>query len=180
MDFVFCPLCATRLESIRPGSTRRTRPTCPVCGWVQYKNPTVGVAVILVEGGKVLLVKRLGSYEGAWCIPCGHVEWDEDVRECAIREMEEETGLEVALGPVFAVHSNFHDPDSQTVGIWFLGEKTGGSLNPGSDAQEAAFFDPASPPEPLAFPTDRLVLEELARAIESGEIGREAEESRGD
>lgn len=170
MDFVFCPVCAARLTSHSPGQARRPRPTCPECGYIQYKNPAVGVAVIVIEEGKVLMVKRVGSYEGAWCIPCGHVEWDEDVRECALRELEEETGLRATLGPVFAVHSNFHDPESQTVGIWFLGKRQRGTLTPGSDASDAGFFDVARPPEPLAFPTDRVVLKELARAMKRGEI----------
>ena len=103
-----------------------------------------------------------------WCIPCGHVEWDEDIRLCACRELKEETGLEVVLGPVFDVHSNFHDPVHQTVGVWFLGRLTGGQLQPGSDAREAEFFSLESLPERLAFPTDLLICEKLRR-LRAGE-----------
>ena len=132
---------------------------------MQYKNPTVGVAVIILREGRLLLIKRRGSYDGMWCIPCGHVEWDEDIRLCARRELKEETGLDVELGPAFDVHSNFHDPEHQTVGVWFLGRLIGGQLQPGSDAREGDFFALEALPERMAFPTDLLICEKLRKLI---------------
>ena len=163
MNFRFCPYCGTSLATKEAKTGKR--PFCPGCGKVFYRNPTVGVAVILVEEGKVLLVRRKGSYRGQWCIPCGHLEWDEEVREAAGREFFEETGITVRVGPVFSAHSNFHDPESQTVGIWFWGTRTGGELCPGSDASEVVFFNLDNLPD-LAFPTDRIVCGELKEHLE--------------
>jgi ADP-ribose pyrophosphatase YjhB (NUDIX family) len=135
-----------------------------------YRNPTVGVAVVLVQDGQLLLVRRSGSYAGSWCIPCGHVEWGEDVRAAACREMAEETGLDVKIGPVFAVHSNFHDPKMLTAGIWFWAVSASGSLAAGSDADRVRFYAVDALPEPMAFPTDLLVIDKLRKCLASGEL----------
>ena len=164
--FRFCPYCGAALQTV--AHSGRQRPSCGACGFIQYRNPVIGVAVILRRGPAVLLGRRSGSYRGAWCIPCGYVEWDEDVREAAAREFREETGLAVRLENVYAVHSNFHNPRQHTVGIWFEGVETGGSLCAGDDLDQAAFFALDALPEPLAFPTDRLVLEQLRSELTSG------------
>ncbi len=185
-QFRFCPQCATPHSRLEVDD--RERPVCTACGFIQYRNPVTGVAAViseqsvldrlgehttrygLVDGSyrprtdlaRVLLARRATSYRGRWCLPCGHVEFDEEVREALVREMREETGLELRTGEVVAVLSNFHDPDHQTVGVWFEGFPIGGLLQPGDDVDGLAFFDPRDPTIPLAFPTDRIVLDRLA------------------
>ena len=155
--FVYCPRCAHPLEDWHDGERMRRR--CPGCGWIRYRNPTVGVAVILLAAGRLLLGLRRS---GGWCIPCGHVEWDEDIESAARREFLEETGLHAALEGVFAVHSNFHNPQRHTVGVWYRARRNGGRLHPGGDLLRAAFF-PLEALPPLVFPTDRRVVQALLR-----------------
>jgi ADP-ribose pyrophosphatase YjhB (NUDIX family) len=163
MQYTFCPHCGDRLQEALVGS--RPRSYCSSCDRIFYRNPTVGVAGVLLDAEKLLLVKRVGSYAGRWCIPCGHVEWGEDIRSAARREFREETGLDVAVGAVLAVHSNFHDPERQTVGVWFRVRRNGGRLIPGSDAAEARFFSLDRLPDPMAFPTDLLVCDQIRRSL---------------
>lgn len=130
---------------------------CPDCGWIHYRNPTVGVAVVLVEEGCLILGER---HDGGWCIPCGHVEWDETVEQAARREFLEETGLQVTLVGLLAVHSNFHNPSQHTVGVWYSGKRLSGTLRAGGDLSSVASFPLDALPE-LKFPTDRLVITSL-------------------
>ena len=155
-EFQFCPKCSGRFKTLHG------RLVCQECGYIFYRNPTVGVAVILRMEQTILLGRRArGRYKGAWCIPCGHLEWGEEVRSAARREFLEETGLQVEIGPVYTVHSNFHDQNSLTVGIWFHGRLVGGSLKAADDLDAVDYFPLSTLPEPLAFPTDELVLEQL-------------------
>ena len=166
-DYRYCPRCAEPLApTIRGGLPR---PTCASCGFVHFRNPSVGVAVVLLDdAGRILLGRRsAGGNVGEWCIPCGYVEWGEDIRDAARREFLEETGIDVEIRDVCAVHSNFHNTNSLTVGVWFYGKMAGGELRASDDLDLVDWFPPAAPPEPLAFPTDRLVLTDLAGRVEN-------------
>lgn len=163
------------METPKEGARPRPRRRCPSCGYVQYRNPVVGVAAVILEsdlpsdpGGRggpprVLLGRRVMRVPqgGFWCLPCGYVEFDEDVREALARETFEETGLIAEADSVFAVQSNFHDPDRQTVGIWFRVRVTGGTARPGDDLDDLRWVSPGEPGLPLAFPTDTCVLRKL-------------------
>ncbi len=154
--FRYCPSCTTRLEPFIDDDIERL--ICPQCGWVHYRNPTTGVAVILQRAGSVLLGKRKS---GEWCIPCGHVEWNETIEGAAIREAAEELNLKVHNLQLFAVHSNFHDSENHTVGVWFEAEcKHYDMACAGGDLTDIAWFPLDSLP-PLAFPTDETVLTRL-------------------
>ncbi|MFA4885300.1 MAG: NUDIX hydrolase [Desulfotomaculaceae bacterium] len=157
--YFFCPKCGGVLEYRSCGD--RDRLTCDSCQYIFYENPVVGVAVIVFDqAGRILLGRRNSSYSGLWCIPCGYVEYDEDVFDAAVREFKEETSLEVKINRVFTVQSNFHNPETHTVGIWFLAEVVGGQLKAQADLDEVGYFELSSLP-PLAFPTDALVIEML-------------------
>jgi len=59
-------------------------------------RPKVGLGVFIIRDGKVLLGKRKNAHgEGGWCFPGGHLEFNESWEDCAIRETQEETGLEI-------------------------------------------------------------------------------------
>ena len=158
--YAFCPRCGAAFGRARRGG--RERLVCAACGFVFWQNPNAGVAAILIEDGAVLLTRRGGSERpGLWELPGGFVEYDESIHDALIREMREETGLDVEVGRVYDVRSNFfHDSGRHSVGVWFLARRRGGVLVAGNDAADARFFPlGALPPDhEIAFDTDRLVL----------------------
>ena len=61
------------------------------------RSPLVGVGVLVVRDGQVLLGQRKGSHgAGTWALPGGHLEFGETVAQCALREVLEETGLDIS------------------------------------------------------------------------------------
>src|SRR2546429_8736582 len=98
-DWAWCPTCRGPLARVAGGG--RPRPTCAGCGFVFFANPGVGAAAVVRDAaGRVPLVQR-GPRQygaGAWCIPCGFVEWGEDVRAAAAREAPEEAGVGGGVG----------------------------------------------------------------------------------
>ena len=59
-------------------------------------RPKIGVGVIVIKDNKVLLGKRKNAHgEGSWCFPGGHLEFNEEIEDCAIREVKEETGIKI-------------------------------------------------------------------------------------
>jgi ADP-ribose pyrophosphatase YjhB (NUDIX family) len=158
----FCPNCGTALGARTVGG--KARPACPECGFVHFRNPGVGAAVVIFDdAGRILLVKRApgATRAGLWSIPAGYVDYGEDVRDGAARELLEETGLVAQVGDPVWIATNFHDPAKITVGIWFAGTVTGGNLQAGDDAAAAEWF-PLNQLPPLAFETDEAYLATLS------------------
>lgn len=110
------------------------------------ERPLIGVGAIIIENDRVLLVKRAHPpIQGQWSIPGGVLEVGEMVREAAIREAREETGLIVEPGELLGVYDRIlHDPEKRVqyhyVLIDFLCRVTGGQLQAATDAAEVRWF----------------------------------------
>lgn len=162
-EFVHCPLCGEELRERSMDGCPRT--VCPSCGFVHYRNPAPAVGVLLFENGRILLVKRrFEPYRGLWVIPSGFMEYEETVTECAVREIKEETGLDVEMEELHSVVSCFDDPRGNTLLVLYTGRITGGSLEPGDDAEDAAFF-PLDGLPAVAFEAHRRVLGSLVGSV---------------
>src|SRR5688572_22084020 len=115
----------------------------------QYPGqPIVGVGAVIMQDGHVVLVKRrFEPLAGQWSLPGGRLELGETLEGGLAREMLEETGLEIEVGPVVDVFDRILlDPERKVryhyVLIDYLCRPIGGTLAHGSDVAAAELVDP--------------------------------------
>ena len=125
-----------RKERLRPASMEND-------GRMYPAQPIVGVGAVVLAGDRVLLVRRGNEpHKGEWSLPGGAVELGETLETPIVREVREETGLEVDVGPMVDVLDRLrYDPDGRVryhyVLVDFLCRPSGGVLCSASDAEAA-------------------------------------------
>ena len=106
-------------------------------------RPIVGVGAIVLDGDRVLLVKRGHEpLKGRWSVPGGAVEIGETLKAALAREVREETGIEVEIGPIVEVLDRIgHDVEGRVqyhyVLVDYLCRRCGGVVRCSSDADAA-------------------------------------------
>ncbi len=112
-------------------------------------HPIVGVGAVIEQHGRVVLVRRrFEPLAGQWSLPGGTLEVGETLEAGVAREMLEETGLVVAVGPVVEVFDRILLDDQRRVKFHFvlvdyLCRPSGGVLRHGSDVDDAVFVPPS-------------------------------------
>jgi 8-oxo-dGTP pyrophosphatase MutT (NUDIX family) len=134
---MYCPQCGSpteeRLVEDRP------RPVCVACGHVTYLDPKLAVAVVIERDGRLLFGRR------------GPGTREEDA---AVREVAEEVGLTVELGPLLGLHSATGETVVLAV---FAAASVVGTPIARDDLVEVGWFSPDALPE-LAFPHDERIV----------------------
>ena len=155
--YQYCPFCGTELALKEKGG--RQRPACPNCRFVQFRNPTPGVVVLIEKEGTILLGKRRGGFgAGMWGLPQGYIEYDEDFLTAAIREVKEETGLDVEIRAILSVVSNLLSPGLHTLAIVLLAGVAGGKLRAGDDLETLEWVPLSGPLPDMAFEADEWII----------------------
>jgi mutator protein MutT len=134
-------------------------------------RPIVGVGAVIVESGRALLVRRATEpLKGEWSIPGGVVELGETLRQAAVREAKEETGLEVDAGEVLEVVDRImRDLERKVqyhyVLVDFLCRRISGEARPGADASELRWITAAELDGfPIADSTAAVIRKGFERA----------------
>jgi ADP-ribose pyrophosphatase YjhB (NUDIX family) len=156
----FCPRCGACLDALREGAIEQV---CAACGIVHYHNAKPCAGAFVIHNGQVMLVRRVVEpFKDYWDIPGGFLNPDEHPQAGAIREVREETGLEIRTTGLHGVYMDkYHSNDSEyhTLNIYYLAEVIDGMPEPHSDAVEIGWFAPDALPEKIAFAHARVALE---------------------
>ena len=130
-----------------------------------YPNrPLIGVGVVVFKDDRVLLIRRSKPpREGQWSLPGGRQRLGERIEEAACREVREEAGIEIAVGPLLDVGDSITRDAQGGVQyhytlVDFVAEWRAGEAEAGHDAAEVAWADPADlAPYGLWDETERII-----------------------
>lgn len=139
-------------------------------------RPVVGVGAVVLDGDRVLLIKRgHAPLKGQWSLPGGGVEIGETLEQAVAREVLEETGVTIEVGPMVEVLDRIsRDIDGRVdhhfVLIDFVARPSGGLLRSGSDADGAEWVRlPELAKYEVAAVTVSVIEKAAARGFDVGE-----------
>ncbi|MBM3465990.1 MAG: NUDIX hydrolase [Armatimonadetes bacterium] len=138
----------------------RDRHACDACDYVAWLDPKVAACAIPVLDGRLVMERRaIHPGHGLWTFPGGYVDRGETLEEAAAREVLEEVGLEVRIGPLVGVYSS---RDSIVIVVVYRAEVLGGALCGTHESLEVAALAPEEIPwDALAFDATRRALKDF-------------------
>ena len=132
----------------------------------KYPRPAVTADCIVITkeaDAKVLLIQRGDeTYKGCWAFPGGFMNMDETTEQCAIRELEEETGLKVNdIHQIGAFSKVDRDPRGRSITVAYLAIIDNPMPVVGQDDAAVAEWWPLSALPQLAFDHDEIMAEAI-------------------
>ncbi|WP_158606373.1 NUDIX hydrolase [Paenibacillus ginsengarvi] len=155
-DYNYCPLCGGPLAgTYEKGKSYRF---CPSGHYTLYPSQSVGAVAVIPDGeGRILLERRaIEPGYGMWALPGGMAEQGESIQACAVREVLEETGLEIEVTKLLDVTGGI-----RVCTVFYEARLIGGMLTKSAESLELEWFRPEHIPfEQFAFPRHK---EQLSR-----------------
>ncbi len=134
----------------------------------KYPRPAVTADCIVItseEEPRVLLIERGEEpFKGCWAIPGGFLNMDETTEQCAIRELEEETGLKIDKANQIGAYCKVdRDPRGRTISVAYLAIVERPLEVSGQDDAAKAKWFPVNALPPLAFDHDEIMADAMAK-----------------
>ena len=133
--------------------------------FLMEKGPKIGVGVIVIKNGKILLGKRKNAHgEGCWGFPGGHLELNEEIEECAIREVNEEIGISIKnIRKATFTNDIFGKENKHYVTLFIVSDFAFGEvkLMEPEKCEKWEWFEWNNLPEPLFLPIQNLLKQKF-------------------
>ncbi len=162
-DWSHCPRCGAPL-------VHGAELHCPACGLVIYDNPAPTASALVMRDGLLLLTRRAREpFAGWWDLPGGFVEPLELPEDAAVRELREETGLDIRIERLLGFFlDTYGDGGVATLNVYFTASVEGGTEAPADDVSEIGWFPlDGVPMAEIAFPNGRQAIEQLQSSQKS-------------
>lgn len=161
----------------------------------EKRNVAVRIAVLILNGDRILLEKRANVLgRGTWAPPIGHLDYGETFEQTAVREVQEETGLEIT-DVKFRLLTNDIFEDEHSITIWMEAKYVSGepTVKAPNEESDVGWFQWNDLPEPLFLPMQHLlegqtypsqttevklqdVMERVRKSVEASVSGQTAAE----
>ncbi|MBR3087795.1 MAG: NUDIX hydrolase [Prevotella sp.] len=134
----------------------------------KYPRPAVTADCVVItseEEPRVLLIERGEEpFKGCWAIPGGFLNMDETTEQCAIRELEEETGLKIDKANQIGAYCKVdRDPRGRTISVAYLAIVERPLEVSGQDDAAKAKWFPVNALPPLAFDHDEIMADAMTK-----------------
>ena len=165
MSYKFCPNCGHKF--FKKKIHNRPRLVCSSCDFIFYENSRPTASALIIDGDKVLLAKRkFKPAKGKWDIPGGFLEAGEHPDAGMLREVKEETGLEVKIIDMIGFFIDRYGKEGDyTLNIAYIAKIKKGKRKPADDVDELRWFKLTELPQNLAFKNGREMLQTLKKWI---------------
>ena len=155
--FQNCPACKSKL------GRDENRVFCETCGFELYNNPAIATSIALIKDKKILLAKRkIEPQKGMWDILGGFVDAGETIEDAAVREMKEETGLDVRIEEYLGSVADIYN-GRPSLPVMIRVEMIYDNQKPiaQDDVEELKWFSIDEIPEKLAFKNVRETIKKV-------------------
>ena len=142
-------------------------PVCEGCGFVFFRSPKLVVGCLVIDRGRVLLIKRGNEPAlGKWTFPGGFVDFAERAIDAAVRETIEEVGLQVSIDRLLGVYTDPSNHNAQLIA--YLARPEIGEPSCSSEALEVRYCEPDEIPwDEIAFRSTHEALTDWLMSVKS-------------
>lgn len=156
--YKFCPDCKTKLG--RKEINKKNLLLCPNCGFIFWNNPKPVTSAILEKDGKILMIKRSKEpLKDYWVLPGGYINYEEKSEDALIREIKEETNLDISIISLVGVYQIDNDPGGINLDIIYKGLINSGVLKIDEESSEYDFFSMDELPKLIGYKHREAILD---------------------